>query len=152
MVKTLIYISILVLFVEICVRDKKQRVILNKSNVSLLFLGLILGVLENNLFERVLGAAAYTLPFILIYGYGSDILGMECIGVGDIKLMISLGTILKFENFYKVLLFINISFILPLFFLIVKYLLVKRIDREIAFGPFLIGACILTLILESYER
>ena len=152
MVKTLIYIFIFIIFIEIIKRDVEERIILNKSNLALLFCGVILGIIEKNLAERVLGAAIYTMPFILIYGYGSDYLEKECLGVGDIKLITSLGALLKFENFFKVLLFINISFIIPLIFLLGKYLLTKKIDKEIAFGPFLVLAYILILILERYDK
>ena len=152
MVKTLIYIFIFGIFVEIIKRDMREKIILNKSNLALLFCGIILGIMEKNLTERVLGAAVYTIPFILIYGYGSDYLEKECLGMGDIKLITSLGMLLKFKNLFKVLLFINISFVTPLIFLLGKYLLTKKIDKEIAFGPFLILAYILILILERYDN
>ncbi|MCQ8211925.1 prepilin peptidase [Cetobacterium somerae] len=145
MVKALIYIFISIIFIDIIIRDRRDKIILNKSNISLLFLGLILSVIEKDFVERILGAAVYVLPFILIYSYGSDFLEKDCMGVGDIKLVISLGFLLKFESFYKVLLFVNISFIIPLFFLVVKYLFFKKVDKEIAFGPFLILAYILLL-------
>lgn len=152
MVKIIIYIFIFLILIEITLRDRREKIILNKSNISLFFIGIILGIIENNFLERILGAAVYALPFILIYGYGSDFLGKECLGVGDVKLTISLGCLLKFENLYNVLLFLNICFIVPTIYFITKYLLTKKVDKEIAFGPFLILAYIVVFIWQRYEK
>ncbi|WP_432204792.1 prepilin peptidase [Cetobacterium somerae] len=150
MVKFIIYFFIVIILLQIIFKDIKEKIISNKSNLLLLILGILLGVLENNLYQRFLGSAVYTLPFILIYSYGSDFLNKECMGVGDIKLMMNLGFLLKFQSFYKILLFINISFIIPLLFIFLKYLLTRKISNEIAFGPFLVLSFVLILILEKY--
>lgn len=152
MVKIIIYFLITIVLLEIIIRDVKEKIILNKSNVILLVLGITLGILEGNLWERFIGSAVYTLPFILIYGYGSDILNKECIGVGDIKLVISLGFLLKFRTPFDVLLFMNISFIVPLIYLGGKYIFSKKLNREVAFGPFLILSYFLVAVKEIYER
>jgi prepilin signal peptidase PulO-like enzyme (type II secretory pathway) len=150
MVKFIIYFFIVIILLQIIFKDIKEKIISNKSNLLLLVLGILLGVLENNLYQRFLGSAVYTLPFIFIYSYGSDFLNKECMGVGDIKLIMNIGFLLKFQSFYKILLFINISFIIPLLFIFLKYLLTRKISNEIAFGPFLVLSFVLILILEKY--
>lgn len=150
MVRIIIYFFIIIVLFEIFVRDVKEKIILNKSNLALLLFGVILGFVEGDLQERVLGAAVYTLPFILIYGYGSDILNRDCIGMGDVKLVTCLGFLLKFNTFFDVLIFLNISFITPLIYLGWKYIYLKKLDKEIAFGPFLILAYCLVVVKGSY--
>lgn len=152
MVRFIISFFIIIILLEITVRDIKEKIILNKSNLALLFLGTILGYIEGDLYERILGAAMYVLPFILIYGYGSDILNKECMGVGDIKLVISLGFLLKFNNFFDILLFLNISFITPLIYLGGKYIFSKKLDKDVAFGPFLVLSYLLVIVKENYEK
>lgn len=146
MVKVIVYFFIAVILLEIIIRDVREKIVLNRSNLGLLFLGGILGFLEGDLEERVLSAALYTLPFIFIYGYGSDILNKECIGMGDVKLVTSLGFLLKFNTFFDILIFLNISFITPLIYLGGKYIFLKKLDKDIAFGPFLILSYILIVI------
>ena len=149
MVRFIVYFFIIIILLEIIIRDIKEKIILNKSNLALLFLGIILGFLEGDLQERILGAALYTLPFILIYGYGSDILNKECMGMGDVKLITSLGFLLKFNKVFDILIFLNISFIIPLIYLGGKYIYFKKLDKDIAFGPFLILSYIVIVIKEK---
>ena len=127
-----------IILLEVIIRDVREKIILNKSNLGLLFLGGILGFLEGDLEERSLSAALYTLPCILIYGYGSDILNKECIGMGDVKLVTSLGFLLKFNTFFDILIFLG-----------GKYIFLKKLDKDIAFGPFLILSYILIVIKEK---
>ncbi|MGL4641533.1 prepilin peptidase [Cetobacterium sp.] len=143
MERDLIVILEMFILVEIIIRDFKEKIILNRSNLTLLFIGLYFGILNDDLWARIIGSALYTLPFILIYTYGSDFFQKECLGLGDVKLMISIGTLLKFDNFFNVLLFINISFISALIFIVIRYFIFKNIDKEIAFGPFLIFSYVL---------
>ncbi|MGL5052866.1 MAG: prepilin peptidase [Cetobacterium sp.] len=152
MVKYIIYFIVCIILIEIVRRDTREKIVLNKSNLGLLLIGIYLGFLENNLEMRVIGSAVYTLPFLFIYAYGSDLLQKECLGVGDIKLMSSLGMLLGFKNFYTILIFLNLSFMSALFFIISKYLITKKIDKEIAFGPFLIVAYIFIQVLEIYDK
>lgn len=143
MERDLIVILEMFILAEIIIRDFREKIILNRSNLTLLFIGLYFGILNDDLWARIIGSALYTLPFILIYTYGSDFFQKECLGLGDVKLMISIGTLLKFDNFFNVLLFINISFISALIFIVIRYFIFKNIDKEIAFGPFLIFSYVL---------
>ncbi|MGL4867172.1 MAG: prepilin peptidase [Cetobacterium sp.] len=149
MVKYIIDFILVITLIDIVVRDFKKKIILNKSNFLLLFLGIFLGILDKNLENRIMGAAIYSLPFFIIYGYGSDLFQKECLGIGDIKLTISLGLLLGFKGFNSLLLFLNISFISALTFIIVKYFFMKKLDKEIAFGPFLIIAFSFVKLVEE---
>ncbi|MGL4652985.1 prepilin peptidase [Cetobacterium sp.] len=140
------------ILIDIVIRDFREKVILNRSNIALLCIGIYFGILNDDLWARIVGSALYTLPFILIYTYGSDFFQKECIGLGDIKLMISIGTLLKFDNFIYILLFLNISFISALIFIILRYIIFKSVDKEIAFGPFLILSYVLLKYGEIYAK
>ena len=79
----------------------------------------------------------YTLPLLFLYGYLSDILNKEVFGFGDIKLLMTLGYILGYSNFFDIYLFYLISFISASFIGII--LLIRKTKRkEIPFSPFLI--------------
>ncbi|MGL5377794.1 MAG: prepilin peptidase [Cetobacterium sp.] len=149
MVKYIIDIVLLIVLIDIVIRDFKKKIILNKSNCLLMILAIILGILDKNLENRIIGAAIFSLPFIIIYGYGSDLLQKECLGIGDIKLMISIGMLLGFKDFSSVLLFLNISFISALIYIIVKYFFIKKLEKEIPFGPFLIIAFSFLKLIEE---
>lgn len=152
MVKYISYLVVVAILIEIVIRDTREKIILNRSNFGLLLIGIYLGFLENNLEMRIIGSAVYSLPFLFIYAYGSDLLQKECLGVGDIKLMCSLGMLLGFKNFYIVLTFLNLSFMSALFYIVFRYLMTKKIEKEISFGPFLIFAYICTQVLEIYDK
>lgn len=81
----------------------------------------------------------YTLPLLLLYGYLSDILNKEIFGFGDIKLLLSLGYILGYTNFFDLYLYYLISFTTASFVGII-FFISKRKKREIPFSPFLILA------------
>jgi len=121
MVRDLIGIFEIFILLEIVFRDFREKIILNKSNIALFCIAIYLGVLNGDLESRIIGGAVYTLPFILIYTYGSDFFKKECIGLGDIKLIVSIGMLLKFESYIHILLFINISFISALIYIVIRY-------------------------------
>ena len=66
-----------------------------------------------------------------------------------IKLVTSLGFLLKFNTFFDILIFLNISFIIPLIYIGGKYIFFKKLDKDIAFGPFLILSYIVIVIKEK---
>ncbi|MGL5970750.1 MAG: prepilin peptidase, partial [Cetobacterium sp.] len=63
--------------------------------------------------------------------------------------MISIGMLLGFKDFSSVLLFLNISFISALIYIIVKYFFIKKLEKEIPFGPFLIIAFSFLKLIEE---
>ena len=108
--------------------DIKKLYIPNFLNLLLLIIAI-----ENS----IIGMGIYTLPLLFLYGYLSDILNKEVFGFGDIKLLMTLGYILGYSNFFDIYLFYLISFISASFIGII--LLIRKIKRkEIPFSPFLI--------------
>lgn len=150
MVGYLIDFILIINLIAIVYIDIKKKIIPNYLNLSLFCIGILLGVLNGDIEQRVIGSGVYTLPFILIYAYGSDFFNKECIGMGDIKLVLSLGMILRFNGFYKVLLFINISFIGGLIYVLLLSIYKKRMIKKIAFAPFLILSSIILKVCELY--
>lgn len=150
MVKIIIELFLIICFISLIIIDFRYKRLPNYINISLLISGFFLGIIEHNLKIRFIGAAVYTLPFIFLYGYGSDILRKECLGMGDIKLMISIGFLLKYMSLEKVLLFINISFSIALIYVLFNYLIKRKLLKEIAFGPFLIFTYFIFRIGEIY--
>jgi len=83
----------------------------------------------------VLGAGLYTIPLILLHGYGSDLLGRETVGFGDIKLVLNFGYILGFRAFIDVYYFYLFSFVSGA---LVSLVCLYYKKREVPFAPFLI--------------
>ena len=142
MVKNVIYIAIYLCFFLIIKKDIKEKIIPNKYNLLLLILGCLLGKIDLTLTKQLLGACVYSSPFMLIYGYGSDLLEKECLGFGDVKLALSIGSLIGYNGFYGVLIYLNLTFVGASLFYIGYYILKKEKISEIALGPFLIFAYI----------
>lgn len=139
MVGILIIITLILIFIF----DIKTLIIPNSLNLILLFLGILkrgMDFLEIEI--GIIGMGIYILPLVLIYGYVSDLYKKEVLGFGDIKLMLGLGYILGYTNFYDVYIFYMIAFILASVIGII-FILKKEKNRELAFTPFLIIAFII---------
>lgn len=120
--------------------DIKKLYIPNFLNLSLLIVGIFLKKFDYEVIENsIIGMGIYPLPLLLLYGYLSDILNKEVFGFGDIKLLLSLGYILGYSNFFDVYLYYLISFTSASFVGII-FLLRKKKQKEIPFSPFLIFA------------
>ncbi|STO30707.1 Pectic enzymes secretion protein outO [Fusobacterium necrogenes] len=120
--------------------DIKKLYIPNFLNFSLLIVGIFLKKFDYEIIENsIIGMGLYTLPLLLLYGYLSDILNKEIFGFGDIKLLLSLGYILGYTNFFDLYLYYLISFTTASFVGII-FFISKRKKREIPFSPFLILA------------
>lgn len=120
--------------------DIKKLYIPNFLNFSLLIVGIFLKKFDYEIIENsIIGMGLYTLPLLLLYGYLSDILNKEIFDFGDIKLLLSLGYILGYTNFFDLYLYYLISFTTASFVGII-FFISKRKKREIPFSPFLILA------------
>lgn len=145
MVKIIIYIILILCLCGIVYKDIKEFIIPNIFNLIIAVLGIVLGVIENNLSERVITSSLIVFPFIIIYCYGYDIFQRECLGVGDIKLVISLGLILGRVDYFIIVLFFNLIFLLASIFLIIRYLFKREFPRVIALGPFIVLSFLIVL-------
>ncbi len=119
----LIYIFIVLLLISI-LYDIKTKSIPNIITLALICLSIYMRLYDLN--GWFIGASTFILPFILIYGYISDILDREVIGFGDIKLTIALGGLLydKVDNlFLSVYIFYLIAFVSAAIYLLIFYTL-----------------------------
>lgn len=133
-------ILIFIILFVILFMDIRKLYIPNFLNFSLLIVGIFLKKFDYEVVENsIIGMSVYTLPLLLLYGYLSDILNKEVFGFGDIKLLLSLGYILGYSNFFDVYLYYLISFISASFIGIIL-LFKKKKQKEIPFSPFLIFA------------
>ncbi len=107
MVKIVVYIIVFCSLLSIIYYDFKEYIIPNIFNILLSLSGVILGVMKSDISQRVISSALLAFPFIIIYCYGYDIFKREPIGIGDIKLALSLGTIIKLSNLIKVIIFLK---------------------------------------------
>ena len=99
-----------------------------------------------NIESSVIGAGIYPLPLIILYGYISDLLKKDVIGFGDIKLMISIGYLLGYTDFYDLYFFYFLAFLLGGIYGVVL-LIIRKENREVQmpFSPFLILALYIVL-------
>lgn len=129
----IIFILLIIVYIDV-----RKLYIPNFLNFSLLVIAIYLKKFDYEIVENsVIGMGVYTLPLLFLYGYLSDILGREVFGFGDIKLLLSLGYILGYSNFFDIYLYYLISFISASFIGII-FLIGKHKRKEIPFSPFLI--------------
>lgn len=130
----LVAVSLLILVIDV-----KKLYIPNSLNIIFLigaicYRGMDIYAVENG----ILGAGVYTLPLLFFYGYGSDIAKKEIMGFGDIKLMVGIGYILGYSDFYTVYIYYLGTFAIAAIFGIVYIIKKKAVKGEIAFSPFLL--------------
>lgn len=134
------------LLILVSIIDIKRKYIPNFLNLIIFFICIFLRSI-NNFDVFIISSGVFTLPIILVYGYGSDLLKKEIFGFGDIKLIMSLGGILLNETiniFLQIYIFYLTAFstasIFILFVYIYKRLRGKKIlfrNQELAFAPFI---------------
>lgn len=133
------------LLIAVMYIDINKKYIPNFLNFSILIISLFVrGIADvENFF---IGAACYSLPILIFYGYVSDILEKEVFGFGDIKLIVSLGGILyqtELNLFLQIYLFYLLTFTLATVYIIFSYILSllrkkkTNLKKEIAFAPYL---------------
>ena len=126
------------IFLKIVWIDIKNKIIPEKSVITLLIIGLILALQSYNLEKYYLGICAYSMPMIVLYIL-EDYVNKTLIGFGDIKLMMGIGGLLKYTgmenvmNFYIIL--YSFSGIVAFLFLFLKKW--KKYEY-IPFAPFIV--------------
>lgn len=126
------------IFLKIVWIDIKNKIIPEKSVITLLIIGLILALQSYNLEKYYLGICAYSMPMIVLYIL-EDYVNKTLIGFGDIKLMMGIGGLLKYTGMENV---INFYMILYVFSGIVAFLFLffkkwKKYEY-IPFAPFIV--------------
>lgn len=150
----LIYIFFGLIFIAILF-DFASRSIPNILNLLILFLAIY--IRRDDLGSVFVGAAVYSLPLVLIYGYVSDLFAKDVLGFGDIKLCFSLGALLYTAGeslflqiyIYYLLVFIPAG-ILSIFILIYNFTRAKKENKGIAFSFFLCLAFVLQYYFYKY--
>ena len=126
------------IFLKIVWVDIKNKIIPEKSVITLLIIGLILALQNHDLERYYLGICVYSMPMIVLYIL-EDYVNKTLIGFGDIKLMMGIGGLLKYTgmenvmNFYIIL--YSFSGIVAFLFLFLKKW--KKYEY-IPFAPFIV--------------
>lgn len=135
----IVLIFLIAVSLVISVIDVRKLYIPNSLNIIFLigaicYRGMDIYEVENG----ILGAGVYTLPLLFFYGYGSDIAKKEIMGFGDIKLMVGIGYILGYSDFYTIYIYYLGTFVIAAIFGTVYIMRKKAVKGEIAFSPFLL--------------
>lgn len=144
------YLIITPMLLSAFVIDYKLQIIPNRLNLSLFEIGIIF-MLINGIFDinmginMLLGMVTGAGIFLLITWIGSLIAGKEAMGFGDVKLMGALGLLFGFQNIIAIaVMSFLIGAILSIFLLVTK---IKKIDEYIPFGPFIILATFIAMVV-----
>lgn len=131
----------LIPFIYIFYIDKKELIIFDEYNLLLLILSLIFTIF----YKQLIPSIYYLIFFILLYFLVLIIQNKtkkEYIGLGDMKLFVSLSLIFTYYTFYVMFL----SSVSALIITIVKQLITKR-KCLIPFGPYLVVSYLMIFII-----
>lgn len=123
----------------ISIVDYKEYCIPDCLTFALLLLGLIYrGIYLDDLEGMMVGTGVITIPFLLLYGYVSELLKKEVLGFGDIKLAMGIGSMAggviveRFYHFYLIA-FVSAS-IYGIALMVIKK---ERCGMRIPMAPFI---------------
>jgi leader peptidase (prepilin peptidase)/N-methyltransferase len=145
--KIIVYSIYCVILIIISVIDLKKCIIPNFLTLFLLFLGIFYrGIYLEDIYGSILGMGIIIIPLILLYGYGSDFVGKDILGFGDIKLAMGIGSIYGEMILEKIFIFYSIAFLLAAVWGIV-YIRFKKLSNEVKvpLAPFISIAGIICL-------
>lgn len=131
--------------------DYKLQIIPNRLNLTMFEIGLIFtfiyGIMNFNLaLDCVYGMLAGGGIFLAISLIGGLIAGKEAMGLGDVKLMGALGLFFGLTNTIVVTV---LAFLLGAIISIIILIAKKNKDGYIPFGPFIVLASIITILVPS---
>ena len=133
--------------------DYKFQIIPNRLTMTIFEIGLVFtfihGVMNLNVaISMIQGLIAGCLIFLVITLIGGLIFGKETMGFGDVKLMAALGLFFGFRGIIAVAI---LSFLIAALFsvglLIVQKIRHKEIIEYIAFGPFIVVAAAIVMVV-----
>ena len=90
-------------FFSIFVNDVKKKLIYDRDILFLVLIGLFSAVKFNDLGNYYLGASGYLMPLLALYIL-EDYFKKSLIGFGDVKLMMGIGGLFRYngvENIFK---------------------------------------------------
>lgn len=130
--------------------DYKLQIIPNRLNLSIFEIGLIFTFIEGMYntslaINNLLGAIVGTGIFLMLTLVGGAIAGKEAMGFGDVKFMGALGLFFGWLNIIQVSV---IAFLLAAIISIILILTkIKKTDEYIPFGPFIVIASFIVIII-----
>ena len=116
-----------IVLVYICVIDINKKIIPEKGFLTLMIIGLLKSLINNNIAGYYLGICAFSMPLLILY-IAEDYVKKELIGFGDIKLMMALGGIFTYKTLEEIIRFYMLLYILSGIFTIflIFYLKIKK--------------------------
>ena len=152
LIKFLFLTPMLVLVISI---DFKYRIIPNRLTLTMFEIGLIFTFLYgisnvNFAKEYILGMIVGSGIFLGIMLIGWLVSGKEAMGLGDVKFMGAAGLYFGIYGITEIaLLSFFIAAICSIIILLVRFLILKKKDEYIAFGPFLSTSAIIRIFINS---
>lgn len=152
LIKFLILTPMLLLVFSI---DSKNRIIPNRLTLTMFEIGLILafayGITNVNMAkEYIIGMLVGAGIFLIITLLGWLIAGKETMGIGDVKLMGALGLYFGISPIAEIsMLSFFIAAIASIIIIFVRLVILKKKDEYIPFGPCIVIATILCILLPS---
>lgn len=149
-VQTVVYIALTPMLLSAFIIDYRKQIIPNRLTLTIFELGIlftfIVGMSDLHLFiNNILGLITGAGIFLIITLIGGAIAGKEAMGFGDVKLMGALGLIFGFSN---IIMIAVIAFLLGA---IISIILLaskkKKSDEYIPFGPFIVIAAFLVMLV-----
>lgn len=145
------YLLLVPMLLSVFIIDKKLTIIPNRLSLTMFEIGLIVcfvnGIINfNSAIYSVLGMLAGGGIFLIISLVGGLIAGKEAMGMGDVKLMGALGLYFGLINTIVISV---LAFLIGAIISIIVLLLKKSEDGYMPFGPFIVIATFITMIVPS---
>lgn len=144
------YLILTPMLISVFVIDYKLQIIPNRLTLTIFEAGLIIAFLYglSNVaitINMLVGMLAGTAIFLIIFLISKLILGKEGVGLGDVKLMASLGLFFGLTNIVVIAV---ISFLMAaLVSIILLIIKIKKPSENISFGPFIVIASVISILV-----
>ena len=145
------YLLLVPMLLSVFVIDKRLTIIPNRLNLTMFEIGLVIcfinGIMNfNAAIYSVFGMLAGGGIFLLISLVGGLIAGKEAMGMGDVKLMGALGLYFGLINTIAISV---LAFLIGAIISIIIIILKKNEDGYMPFGPFIVIATFITMVVPS---
>ena len=144
------YVILTPMLLSAFVIDYKLQIIPNRLNLTMFEVGIVIAVLYGTsnvaiTIDMLLGMLVGGGIFLAITAIGGLIYGKEAMGLGDVKLMGALGLYFGVSNILVIsVMSFLIGAILGIILIVSK---IKKSDEYIPFGPFIVIATFITIII-----
>ena len=144
------YLVLTPMLLSALVIDYKLQIIPNRLNLTIFETGLIFTFIEGMYnqslaIDNLLGGLVGAGIFLIITLLGGLIAGKEAMGFGDVKFMGALGLFFGWMNIISIsVLSFLLAAIISIILLATK---IRKSDEYIPFGPFIVMACFIVMIV-----